>query len=84
MALEVPVVSTAVGGVPEIVEDGVSGRLVPPDDPESLAEGLIEVLSNANLHARFSRNGKRRVEDAFSVEARVSGLRRIYEEISGG
>lgn len=81
MALGIPVVATEVGGVPEVIEDGVSGHLVPPNQPEALAQGLAEVLSDPDLRQRFVREGRRRVEESFSIEARISGLKRIYEEV---
>jgi glycosyltransferase involved in cell wall biosynthesis len=49
MAAGVPVVATRVGGNPEIVEDGVSGLLVPPKDPATLADAMITLLRNPAL-----------------------------------
>jgi len=81
MALGIPVVATAVGGVPEIITDGEDGRLVPPEDPGELAGAMAELLRDPQLRTRFIENGKERVEKAFSIEARVAGLRQIYDEI---
>ena len=81
MAMGKPVVATAVGGVPEIITDGVSGRLVPAERPDLLAEGLAEVLTDRELYQQFAIEGKRRVREAFSVQARVGKLQDLYREV---
>jgi glycosyltransferase involved in cell wall biosynthesis len=54
MSAALPVVATSVGGVPALVEDGVSGLLVPPRDPSALAEAVERVLSDEGLYHRLS------------------------------
>jgi glycosyltransferase involved in cell wall biosynthesis len=58
MALGLPVVASAVGGVPEVVQDGVTGALVPPEDPRALAAALEPLLIDAGLRARYGRAGQ--------------------------
>jgi colanic acid/amylovoran biosynthesis glycosyltransferase len=65
MAIELPVVATSGGGVPELVDDGVDGLLVPPGDPRQLAEALARVLQDAALAARLSAAARRKVRTAF-------------------
>jgi glycosyltransferase involved in cell wall biosynthesis len=60
MCLGLPVVATRVGGVPELVEDGVSGILVPPKEPRLLAEALSALIDSADLRDRMGRHGYRR------------------------
>lgn len=84
MALEKPVVATRVGGIPEVVEDGVTGRLVPSDDPESLAEALLEVLADPDLRIRMGRAGRQRVLERFQIGQTIDTLQRMYEELVGG
>lgn len=74
MAMRVPVVASAVGGVPEAVEDGVTGILVPPGDSESLAAALAQVLDDPELAARLGEAGRRRVIEEFEARA---GLRQF-------
>jgi len=72
MAMELPVVGTAVGGVPELITSGVDGVLVRPRDPEAVADALEKLLADPDV-ARYGRAARRRVEAAFtsSVGARV-------------
>jgi len=58
LALGVPVVATAVGGVPELIEDGVTGRLAPPGDPVALTAALQEALESPELRRRWSAAGR--------------------------
>ena len=67
MAKELPVVSTTVSGIPELVEHGVSGLLVPPHDAPSLAGALRRLLEDAALRRRLGAAARRRVESEFDV-----------------
>jgi starch synthase len=57
MASETPVIATSVGGIPEVVQDGRNGLLVPPADPHTLSEAMERIASDARLQRRFSREG---------------------------
>jgi len=81
MALGKPVVATAVGGVPEIIEDGVSGRLVPSERPDLMACALGEVLNDTNLYRRLAAEGNRRVAGTFGIRSRVSHMQALYGEL---
>ena len=78
MAAGVPVVSTPVAGVPELVADGVSGRLVPPDDPVATATAVEAVLADPDLRERLA-TGARTAAAAHNLEACVRRLRRAFE-----
>jgi glycosyltransferase involved in cell wall biosynthesis len=69
MAAELPVVASSVGGVPEAVEDGDTGLLVPPRDPLRLAAALERLLVDPALRHRLGSNGRERVREHFSLEA---------------
>ncbi|HET6372838.1 MAG TPA: glycosyltransferase [Candidatus Polarisedimenticolia bacterium] len=69
LATGVPVISTAISGIPEVVRDGVSGLLVPERDPAALAAAIERLISDPELRARCGREGRRIVEADFSVEA---------------
>ncbi|MDD5672182.1 MAG: glycosyltransferase, partial [Candidatus Omnitrophica bacterium] len=78
MAQEKPCVVTAVGGNPEVITDGVNGRLVPPRNPEKLAEALRELISDYAKAASYGRHARKTVETSFSIEAMMLRLDAEY------
>jgi glycosyltransferase involved in cell wall biosynthesis len=84
MASSKPVVATAVGGIPEVVEDGVTGLLVPPDDPQALARALQALLSNPDLRIAMGQAGRRRAENLFDIKAHVHAMENIYQGLAQG
>ena len=80
-AAGVPVVATAVGGVPEAVADGETGLLVPPGDPRALATALSRLLAEPRLRKRMGDAGQRRVDQEFSVDAMVDGNLATYQDV---
>jgi glycosyltransferase involved in cell wall biosynthesis len=83
MALGKPVVATHSGGIPEIIQDGQTGRLVTPADLAELAEGIIELLTNAEQVKRMASRGKEVARRNFSVDAMVDKNIEVYQEILG-
>lgn len=79
-SLAVPIVATRVGGIPDVVEDGVNGRLVAARDPEALARALIESLDHPELRSGWSAKGQETVR-AFSDDAMVERTLRAYESV---
>lgn len=75
-----PVVSTAVGGVPEIVEDGVTGLLVDPRDPEQLALAFDRLAEDPDLRDRLARAGRDRFEERFTDMAMRAAIRKAFVE----
>lgn len=84
MAFELPVVATAVGGVPEVVVDGETGRLVPPRQPAALAEATRTLLMDGAIRRRMGREGRRRVCEHFDVVRMQRRLEAVYLEMTGG
>jgi glycosyltransferase involved in cell wall biosynthesis len=80
MALSRPVVASNVGGIPEVIEDGVSGLLVPPHDAEALAEAIIRLLTDHAWADTIARAGHDLVHDRFCVELMVKEVEAIYDE----
>lgn len=78
MAMGVPVIATRVGGNPEIIEDGMTGLLVPPRDPEALGRAICLLLENRRLAVAFGQAGSRRVAKQFSLNRMVSETERLY------
>jgi glycosyltransferase involved in cell wall biosynthesis len=81
MAMGLPVVASAVGGLLEIVEEGQSGYLVPPADPEALARRLRTLLLDPALRCAMGSAGRERVLKHFSAAAMSSAFTAIYDEI---
>ncbi len=83
MALDVPVVSTRVNGVPRLVQDGRNGFLVAPGDLAGLTTALFGLLTNPALRAVFRAAGRRTVETRYSFATRMHRLKRLYDELLG-
>jgi glycosyltransferase involved in cell wall biosynthesis len=78
MASGVPVVATCAGGIPEIVEHGVTGVLVPPGDEVVLGDAIEWVLSHPEAVAAMAAAARRRVEEQFSLDRMVAAYERLY------
>jgi glycosyltransferase involved in cell wall biosynthesis len=83
MAQGVPPVVSAVGGLPEVVRDQVSGLVVPPAAPRPLAEAVIRVVNDTQLRTMLSRGARATVAGDFSIERTVEGMRRVLFAVSG-
>jgi sugar transferase (PEP-CTERM/EpsH1 system associated) len=79
MATGLPVVSTAVGGIPELIADGVSGTLVPAGDPAAMAAALAHYAGDAALAARHGAAARARIEAHNSVAAMVQAYVALYD-----
>jgi len=83
MAGGLPVVATAVGGNGELVDEGVTGMLVPPQDPALLADALERYVSRPELAVEQGRAGRLRVEACFSLDGMVGQYAGLYQSLSG-
>ena len=84
MASGLPVIATDVGGVSEIVEKGITGFLVTPNDESGLAKSIEYLLKNPDKRRDMGALGKERVSSCFSMEKMVSDYENLYEEILKG
>jgi N-acetyl-alpha-D-glucosaminyl L-malate synthase BshA len=82
MACGVPVVASCVGGLPEVVEDGVSGFLRAPDDIEGMAGAALALLADPALHEQFAKAGLERVRKHFCAQRVVPQYEAYYQEIT--
>lgn len=81
MALEKAIVATKVEGIREVVDDGETGYLVPPRQPEALARKIIELLSNDETRREMGRRGKAKAEQQFSIATYVEQITKIYDSL---
>lgn len=84
LVMRVPVVATDVGGTAEIVTDGYSGRLIPPNDLEALVGGMREALTDPAVPAAWAEAGERRVRTEFSHRVRLRRIMAVYDQVLGG
>lgn len=82
-AAAVPIVTSRAGGLPEAVQDGVTGILCPPGDVTALAAAIDRLAGDAALRARFGAAGRARILAEFSIDAMVDGNLRIYRQVLG-
>ena len=75
-----PVLATTVGGLPEIVEHGETGLLVPPGDEHALADAAVRLLGDGALRRRLGEGGRRKLERELSSEAVARATLRVYEQ----
>ncbi len=80
MAASLPIAATRAGGVPEILENEVTGLLVPTEDPRSLADAIQNLLLSEDLRARLASAARRQVETAHTIEAYRRDLTQFYVE----
>jgi glycosyltransferase involved in cell wall biosynthesis len=83
MAHRKPVVATPVGGTPELVVDGETGLLVPPRDPEALAEALRSLVADPKRARRLGEAGYARVAERFTVDRMTTRVLEVYDEVAG-
>ncbi len=76
----VPVVATKVGGVVDIIEDGLTGILVPPEDIAAMAEAIIKLLKDRKYASQIARQARRKIEKNFRLEQMVERNIHVYEE----
>ena len=82
-ACGIPVIGSAVGGIPEVVADGETGLLVPPGDPQALGAALSKLLTDELTRERMGNAARQRVEAYFSIQAMVNGNLAVYRQVLG-
>ncbi len=83
MALKKPVISTFVGGIPEVIENKVSGILVPPEDTDALVDAVEQLIKDKALAERIAKRGQERVKNFFDAKDNTQQIERIYRKLIG-
>jgi len=80
MASGTPVVSTSVSGIPELIESGKDGLLVPPNNPSLLADALDQLLSAPELREKLAQAARAKMEARFSIDGSAKQLQALFED----
>jgi glycosyltransferase involved in cell wall biosynthesis len=78
MTMRVPVIATSVGGISEVIDDGVDGLVLPPRDPGAWARAIDELLSDGERRARMGARGRKKAEREFSARRHASEIMEVY------
>jgi L-malate glycosyltransferase len=81
LAVETPVIGTRLEGIPELITDGETGLLVPPRNPDALAQAALRVLENPTRAKAMARAGRKRVEARFSMTAKIERTEALYRRL---
>ncbi len=81
MAMSKPVVATAVGGIPELVKDKVSGFLVPLENPEKMAGRIVQLLEDKNLAESMGKAGRACIEKNFTLKLMIDNIDQLYQRL---
>jgi len=81
LAMKRPVVASAVGGIPEVVKDGVTGLLVPPRNPVILSEKIAFLLRNPSSGARMGQMGRQVIQERYSMESMLAETEHVYHRL---
>lgn len=81
MVFGVPIISTRVGGIPEVIQDGLSGLLVPSENPKALAEGILRLLSDRKLAQRLVQGARQECLPRFTTARRCAKLADLYQRL---
>ena len=80
-AMARPVVATTIGGIPEVVEDGVTGLLIAPRDSDALAEKIRAILDDSGLAKNLGQAARAHIERSYSLDAMGEKLLKLYENL---
>jgi glycosyltransferase involved in cell wall biosynthesis len=80
-AAGVPIVGTKTGGIPEIVQDGVNGYLIPPSGVGSIADTVVKILADRDLASQLGENGRMIAARDFSIDSMVEGNLTMYRKM---
>ncbi len=82
MAAERPVVATDIGGIPEVVDDGETGVLVPPEDTEALSKAIITLLQDPPRAKTMGEKGRTRIKEMFTTTKMLSEIEHVYQSLT--
>ena len=81
MYLQIPVVSTNISGIPELIENGKEGFLVEPENVEQLVNAIKILLQDEDMRTKMGRRGRKKIEEKFNIHKEVEKLEKVWKEI---
>ena len=81
MSMEVPVITSKINGIEELVDDGINGILIPPRIPEAIADAITTLFSNPDLRNRMGKEARKKIQKDFDVKIEVKKLETIFKTI---
>jgi glycosyltransferase involved in cell wall biosynthesis len=81
MAAGKPIVATDASSIPEIVEDGRSGSLVPPENAVAISSALIKLISDPELRLKFGKEGQKIVLEKFTIDRMINDYKKIFSKM---
>ncbi|AFO56972.1 MULTISPECIES: glycosyltransferase [unclassified Natrinema] len=78
MAMQTPPISTAISGIPELIDDGENGVLVEPRHSESIGKAVIQLLENDSIYSKYSKNSREKVTEEFNIDREAEKLENIF------
>ncbi len=79
--LQKPLITTPIGGLPEICIEGQTGFLVPPSSPKETAEAIKKLIHNEELRKKMGENGREKVETQFTIQKTLEGMVKTYQDV---
>jgi len=79
MSMEVPVVTSRINGIEELVDDGINGILVPPENPEAIADAIVLLFSNPDLRKKMGKEARKKIQKDFNVRVEAKKLEAIFK-----
>jgi glycosyltransferase involved in cell wall biosynthesis len=83
MAARIPVIGSAVGGIPDIITDGENGLLVPERSPAAIARAVLQIAADAGLRERLTASARHDVQQRFSWEVIAGQFEKLYSDVIG-
>ena len=80
-AQKIPVIASNVGGIPDIIEDKVTGMLVRPKDELAISEAILELIQNSSLYSKIKSNAYNRIIEEFTLEQMIVETEKVYKEL---
>jgi glycosyltransferase involved in cell wall biosynthesis len=81
MACAKPIIASRVGGIPDLVDDGINGILIPPNDSRALAQNLIKLLNDESMRRKLGAAAKEKVSVRYDVNTMVEQISRVYADL---